>query len=233
MRGYPYNPTLASWEQVGNTEAMAETVLVLEDDAFTRITLVAALTDSGLHVVVATDSASEAVRLAQNTMPRLALLDLHVGPGPTGIDVARSLRRNDPKIGIVFLTSYDDPRLLDAQLQPPPAGSQYLTKKSVTEMGVLLKALRASLTSTQVVPARSDLPAFGHLSDLQVETLKLVAQGLSNAEIAKRRFVKEKSIEVTIARVAKSLNIVSDSSQNQRVHIAKVYFRALGLSVDD
>jgi DNA-binding NarL/FixJ family response regulator len=59
-----------------------------------------------------------------------------------------------------------------------------------------------------------------------------VAQGLSNAEIAKRRFIKEKSVELTISRMAKSLGIESNISANQRVHIARVYFRAIGVKVD-
>jgi DNA-binding NarL/FixJ family response regulator len=56
-----------------------------------------------------------------------------------------------------------------------------------------------------------------------------MAQGLSNAEIAKRRFVTEKSVETAIARLAKIMGVESDPSRNQRVHMAKVYFRALGI----
>jgi DNA-binding NarL/FixJ family response regulator len=212
---------------------MGETVLVVEDDAFTRLTLVATLTSQGFTIVHESGSASSAVLAAQKLMPRIAVLDLHLGEGPTGIDVARSLRRQNPSIGIVFLTSYDDPRFLNAHLQPPPGGSQYLTKKSVTSVEVLVGALRNSLVASGIAPARIQLPAFGHLTDVQVETLRLVAQGHSNAEIAKRRFVKEKSIERTIARVAKALGIRNDTAQNQRVHIAKVYFRALGLNNDE
>ncbi|MDH6277124.1 two-component system nitrate/nitrite response regulator NarL [Aurantimicrobium minutum] len=212
---------------------MEEKVIVVEDDAFTRLTLVATLRSQGLSVVHEGGSASTAVLAAEELRPHIAVLDLHLGEGPTGIDVARSLRRQNPMIGIVFLTSYDDPRFLNANLQPPPAGTQYLTKKSVTSVDVLIAAMKNSLVASSVSPARIQLPAFGHLTDLQVETLRLVAQGHSNAEIAKRRFVKEKSIERTIARVAKALGISHDTSQNQRVHIAKVYFRALGLNNDD
>jgi DNA-binding NarL/FixJ family response regulator len=75
-------------------------------------------------------------------------------------------------------------------------------------------------------------PAFGTLTDVQIETLKLVAEGLSNSEIAIQRSVSQKSIEQTIARVAKALGITPDSKSNQRVHIARVYFRSIGAKTD-
>lgn len=204
--------------------------LVVEDDSLTRLSLVAALEKSGLNVVAHSGNAGEALAEARKLKPNVALLDLHLGIGPTGIDVARALRRTDPSIGIVFLTSYDDPRLLTPSLPPLPAGAQYLTKRSVSDLNVLLEAIQNSM-STKRSAAQQHIPAFGDLSDVQIETLRLVAQGLSNAEIAKRRFVKPKSVELTISRVAKALGIASDSTQNQRVHIAKVYFRAAGSEV--
>jgi DNA-binding NarL/FixJ family response regulator len=60
-----------------------------------------------------------------------------------------------------------------------------------------------------------------------------MAQGLSNAEISKRRFVTEKSVETSIARLAKVMGLTNDPGQNQRVHMARVYFRALGVDAGD
>jgi DNA-binding NarL/FixJ family response regulator len=58
-----------------------------------------------------------------------------------------------------------------------------------------------------------------------------VAEGFSNAEIAKRRGVSEKAVEGTIARLASRLSLEKDTALNQRVHIARVYFRAMGLNL--
>jgi len=205
--------------------------MVVEDDNFTRLSLVAALEQRGITVALQTASGAEAVTASKNTPISVALLDLHLGSGPTGIDVAHALRRHDPKIGIVFLTSFSDPRLMNPSLPRMPAGSQYLTKQSVTDIDMLFQAITDSL-STKREASTEHNPAFGNLSDIQIETLRLVAKGLSNAEIAKRRFVKPKSVELTINRVAKALGIPADSTQNQRVHIAKVYFRATGIDHD-
>ncbi len=205
--------------------------MVVEDDSFTRLSLVAALEQKGITVVLQTGSAGEAVAASKTTPISVALLDLHLGSGPSGIDVSHALRRVDPKVGIVFLTSFSDPRLMNASLPPLPGGSQYVTKQSVTDINVLFKAINDSMSTKREARPEHNA-AFGNLSDIQIETLRLVAQGLTNAEIAKRRFVKPKSVELTINRVAKALGISADSTQNQRVHIAKVYFRAIGVDHD-
>lgn len=208
-------------------------VLVLEDDPFTRLSIVSALRHFGFDVVAEEALPQAALERAQLTRPEVALLDLHLGKGATGLDVAKELRRNNPKIGIVMLTSFEDPRLLSPSLPPVPKGSVYLTKRSVQNLVLLktavLEASAAALNNTEV----PHIAAFGALSDIQIETLRLVAQGLSNFEIAKQRFVKEKSVELTISRVAKSLGIINSNSVNQRVHIARVYFRSIGATQYD
>lgn len=210
---------------------MGISVLVVEDDAFTRTMLVTALKQAGLSVEFDTGSAAEAAKVAKTLRPRVGVLDLHLGDGPTGIDVAHALRRNDPTVGIVFLTSFSDPRLLHSNLPALPGNAQYLTKESVVEINVLLRALNDSL-KTGAVRSKFQVPsAVAGLTDSQIETLRLVAEGHSNAEIAKRRFVTEKAVEVTIGRIAKGLGLSMDSTRNQRVHMAKAYFRALGVAI--
>jgi DNA-binding NarL/FixJ family response regulator len=59
-----------------------------------------------------------------------------------------------------------------------------------------------------------------------------VAMGLSNAEIAKRRFVTEKSLETTISRVAKTLGASPGAGKNLRVQLARAYFKGRGLSIE-
>jgi DNA-binding NarL/FixJ family response regulator len=207
--------------------------VVVEDDDFTRLMISTALQSQGIKVIGQVADAPSALALANELKPEVALLDLHLGSGPTGLDLAVELRRILPKIGIVILTSFEDPRLLNPNLPDPPRGSVYLNKKSVNDTQVLVTALTSSTdSSTWNSPNSSKigLPgAIGDLTDVQLETLRLMAQGLSNAEIAKRRFVTEKSVETAIARLAKIMGVESDPSRNQRVHMAKVYFRALGI----
>lgn len=211
---------------------MALKVLVLEDDPFTRISVVSALRHFGFNVVAEETTPANALDKAKLSHPEVAMLDLHLGKGATGLDVAKELRRHNPRIGIVMLTSFEDPRLLGPSLPPVPRGTVYLTKRSVQNLTLLKKAVLDAAEYAEGNSGVEHVSAFGQLSDIQIETLRLVAQGFSNAEIARQRFVKEKSVELTISRVAKSLGILNSPSANQRVHIARVYFRSVGAMQD-
>jgi len=78
------------------------------------------------------------------------------------------------------------------------------------------------------IPENSFISILSELTDIQIETLRLVAQGLSNSEIAKVRFVSEKSVEQIVARIAQHLSITPDRRRNLRVVLAGVYFKWLG-----
>lgn len=208
---------------------MPTTALVIEDDDLMRVSLVAALASADITVIASAKTSAEAIDLAQTHFPQVALVDLHLGRGPTGVDVAHELRKNDPRIGLVFLTSFEDPRLI-AENRPLPQGSQYLLKKDVGSIDEIVGAIAASLEGKNR-RISTELPStISQLSDVQLETLRLVAQGLSNTEIARRRQVTEKSIEASITRLLKSLNIPKDEGSNQRVHLARLYFESQGLS---
>jgi DNA-binding NarL/FixJ family response regulator len=211
--------------------------ILVEDDDFTRLMIATALKGQGIEIALTTGQASEAIEKAPSLKPDLAILDLHIGKGPTGIDLAVALRRINPKVGILMLTSFEDPRLLNPNLPKMPFGGVYLTKKSVGQIEVLNTAIATAVDHRKWSGASRPLPqnvsSVAKLTNTQLETLRLMAQGLSNAEIAKRRFVTEKSIETSIARLAKTMGLTQDPSKNQRVHMAKVYFRALGVEAGD
>jgi two-component system invasion response regulator UvrY len=225
---------------------MPLTAAIVEDDPFARTMLVATLRAQGVEVVIETDTPSAALELTLLRRPRVAILDLHLGEGPTGIELAHALRGLDPRIAIVILTSFDDPRLLSTRLPDPPVGTRYVTKSEVASVEVLVRALKEAVDavpsrggSLPAAPLRSSGPASQStgrvidLTDSQLETLQLLAQGHSNAEIAERRSVTERSVETTIGRVARSLGLAHDATRNQRVHMARVYLRSTGMPQPD
>lgn len=210
--------------------------IVVDDDAFTRLLLGKAIEGLGHSVEGAFATAREAVEFAEQVRPQLAVLDLDLGAGPTGIDVAQHLRRADRSIGIVLLTSYEDPRLIRSKNLALPSGSVYLAKKEVDSDSVIAMAIdtamsyslwgdvHASATTGTTIAARASL------SDSQIEVMRLVARGLTNAEIAKERFVTEAAVGKAVARLVRQLGIVATPQQNQRVLIARAYFEAIGRS---
>ena len=65
-------------------------------------------------------------------------------------------------------------------------------------------------------------------TDIQIETFRLLAKGLSNSEIAKVRVVSEKSVEQIVARIAQHLQVLPDRAQNLRVVLTGEYFKWIG-----
>lgn len=204
---------------------------MLEDDNLTRLTLSAALEAQGFEVPVSASRAQDFLRGNSERWLDAALLDVHLGSGPTGIDVAIALREKHADIGIVFLTSFEDPRLLNPNLPELPAGSRYLTKLEITNIAMLQTEIELALAGAQLDRQVAD-GKLKNLTDAQIETLRLVALGLSNSEIAKRRFVTEKSIETTISRMAKALGVAPGDGKNLRVQLARAYFKGRGLSLE-
>mgnify|MGYP001010222435 CR=1 FL=1 len=199
--------------------------LVVDDDDFTRVTLQAALRSEGFEVAAAVGTAEEAIRFIRSNAVDVATLDLDLGPGPTGIDLAFGIRRLRPSVGIVLLTSFSDPRLLASSARELPTGATYVVKQSLTDIGFLSEAIRGA-----AVPDPSDIEdtAAVPLSDAQIETLRLLAYGLSNDQIAQARFVSRKSIEQTIRRIADALGVDTETGSNLRVALAREYFRLTG-----
>lgn len=149
-------------------------VLVLEDDDFTRMTVSALLATLGHEVIGQAGTIVEAIDLARNHRPDVAVVDLDLGVGPTGIDAAHGLRAVHPTVGIVLLSSYADPRLMGKRSRPMPPGSRFVTKQDLADAAMLDEALHASLNDAL------DPDAFVtsvDLSETQIEIMRLVASG--------------------------------------------------------
>lgn len=209
-------------------------VLVIDDDSFTRSAITSAIDGDNIKVVSSVGSSAEAIQAFEAQKPDCVLVDLDLGKGPTGADLVKAFRMRNPQVGIVMLTSYSDPRLLRNNLPTLPAGTEYLVKSSVNEISVVISALAQSIENARPDNSRfkrpqHDIPRdLQFLTDIQVETLRMVSQGFTNNEIAKQRSVSEKAVEQTITKIARALDIPVATNQNQRVHIARVYFRLTG-----
>lgn len=199
-------------------------VLLVEDDTFTRTTMATALGSLGLEIIYQTASVSDAVSNTKATMPDAAVLDLDLGAGPNGIDLAHGLRRVCPDIGIVLLTGFVDPRLLDVEVAKLPRGSQYLIKQSIKNVETVRDAIMKSISSAHEGPVVT--PSLD-ISDTLLEVLRMLAQGLPNDAIAKARGVTEKSVEQNISRLVEHFGL-TNTAQNKRVQLARIYFKATG-----
>lgn len=206
--------------------------MVVEDDAFTRSMIVSSLQMQGVDVVIETGSVTQAIKAGQISKPNVAILDLDLGSGPSGIDLALALRKANTKIGIVILTTFEDPRLHSPGLPELPNGSIYLVKREISDIELLFKEIKKTILESSALPKEVvkslSKRSFGDLTDSQIETMRLIAKGFSNAQIAKNRGINEKSVEQTISRLAKQLKIESSVESNQRVQISRMYYKLTG-----
>lgn len=204
--------------------AVEHKVLLVEDDTFTRTTLAATLEFLGFHVVDSVSDAAAAMNVVRSRHIDVLLTDLDLGPGPSGVDIAFGVRALYEKTGIVILTSFSDPRLLSSSIKSAPDFSTYVVKQSLSNIEILKEAILGSLTFSET----SISGPIVDLTNSQIETLRLLSYGLSNAEIARVRVVTEKSVEQTISRTAKRLNIESSTALNQRVALSRAFFQLTG-----
>ena len=214
----------------GHPRCVASTrVLVVDDHPFALATLTAALTGRAIDVRGA-GTAREAHSLAIECRPSVALIDLDLGPGPTGIDLAHALRKALPAVGICILTSFRDPRLAGVGMPSLPIGALYLCKADVSDIDSIVEAV----TLLEHAPLARRTPqqmASGPtvaLTNTQIEVLLLVGDGVTTADIAQRRGVSTGAVEQTIARICERLEIPKNASRNQRVQLVQALHRLRG-----
>ena len=202
-------------------------VLIVEDDIFLRSTLTSLLALKGFEVVGQVDTAEEAIILQKLHNPEVLLIDLDLGPGPNGIEIAIELRANNPRLGIIILTSFSDPRLANTRKLELPHGTIYLTKSRVHDVSVLITSILRVKHSPHATHKRSHTQ-FSQLTETQIEILRLVSEGQTTSSIAQQRGVSEKSVEFVLARTHAVLNLPRNNKLNPRVQLTRAYFALSG-----
>ena len=214
-------------------------VMIASDDAFELATMSAALRLHGVNVVGEASNKLIAENTFRSLKPEVLIIDLAFVSGDA-VGIIDELRKANPNLGVVLMTACPDLRLLGVSEKTLPKGVQIVLKRSVADLAVLSFAITQSLESSsmnscaQWVRAHASLhenaflTVLSDFTDIQVATLRLVAQGLSNSEIAKVRFVSEKSVEQIVARIAQHLKVTPDRSKNLRVVITGEYFKWIG-----
>jgi DNA-binding NarL/FixJ family response regulator len=200
-------------------------VLIVEDDAFIRGLISEYLSKAGFAVTQASNAA-EASRLIHLIDPDALVLDIDLGAGPSGIDLVKGLNLNSNEIGIVFLTNFSDPRFAGHETDSAKPNAAYLNKHMLDSPAVLLAALNAVLSETDVelyrFDKREDRP-MAHLSYSQIQVLRLLADGKTNAQIAEIRDRSLGATESLITRTLSALGISQAGDLNARVMAAREF----------
>ena len=202
-------------------------VLVVENEPLLRDLIARMLEQEGFAVSTA-ENAVEAKHAVDETDPDALVLDIELGPGPSGFDLASVVMQENPARGIVFLTNLPDPRFVENSLASTDRFA-YLRKSEMMTASPLVAALDAVMRDQIGAEFRHDLldrRPLAQLTSTQVEILQLVASGKSNAQIAQLRGTGLRAVETVISRVFARLGIDLASEGNPRVEAARLYFLA-------
>lgn len=214
-------------------------VLVINDDAFELATLSAALRLHTINVVGEANNLALAENLFRSLQPEVLVIDVQFD-GQEAISLVKKLRKLNPALGIVITTACPDIRLLGITAKDLPVGSVLILKKSISNLEIIATSIRKAMEVAENKSPVAWVDSHGSphenpfasvlssMTDTQIETLRLVATGLSNAEIGRVRFVSEKSVEQIVARIAGHFAITPDRARNLRVLIAGHYYKWIG-----
>lgn len=202
-------------------------LLIVEDEALTAGLLAEALTEVGFDVAVAS-SADAARTLVADFDPDVALLDIHLGAGPSGVHLAHALRALHPQIAIIMLTQYADTG--PGSGFDLPASIGYLRKHLVGDVAALKAAIESVLADApEHVPGAVRPSEFAELGAAGARVWELLAEGYDNAAIAARAHMSLKSVERWLGRIYLRLGIDTKGEVNPRVEAARRYYLVSGI----
>jgi DNA-binding NarL/FixJ family response regulator len=211
--------------------AMGRSVMVVEDDPLTRGLLAEALTSAGFIVGAVADGVA-AQRMFRRMDPDAVILDVDLGRGVTGFDIADAIVAQAPGTGILFLTNLPDSRFAGRNPESLPANAGYLRKDLLADTGALVDALDAVMRGAHDRAPRHDRDPqrpMASLSATQIEILRMVSLGMSNQQIAHERGTSTKAVHNVIARALTAIGVENADEGSSRVTAARNFIRVAGL----
>lgn len=204
--------------------------IVIADDAMiVREGLARLLAESGCEVVATVDNADKLLAVVENT-PDLdaVVVDIRMPPTHTneGIAVAHTLRERRPELGVLVLSQYLESHYASLLLQVAPEYTGYLLKDRVSEIGVLVDALRRISAGECVIDptivsrllrrprTTRDLE---RLTARERDVLSMMAEGRSNAAIAHQLVLGPRTVETHVRQIMQKLDLPESADDHRRV----------------
>ncbi len=206
-------------------------IVVVEDETLYLDLLTVALSHTaGLEVVGSFRAPGPALEGVPKLRPDAALLDVNLRDEMNGVQLAVRLRDSLPRLGVVFLSQFVAPDVLENLSDEQLFGCSYLLKRSGVHVDTLLRAIRGAvegfvtldpeLVSGRVARANSRITS---LSPRKRQLLDLLAQGWTNDAIARRLYLSPKTVENHIYNLYIDLGITRDDPLiNSRVRAVRM-----------
>ena len=211
-------------------------VVVAEDEVLLREGLCGLLARCGLDVVGRAGSKPELLAQVSALKPDLAVVDIRMPPTGTteGIDAARIIREEFPKTGILVLSAHVEvDHAMDLIANGPGVG--YLLKSRVADVDDFIDAVQRIAKGASVVDPllmrllvnrRRREDPLDTLSPRENQVLALMAEGRSNAGIARRLWLAEATVEKHIRSIMTKLDLAQTDDDHRRVRAVITYLQA-------
>lgn len=211
-------------------------VVIADDVMLVRSGLARLLADAGVEVVGEADDADALLVLVEEHRPDAAIVDIRMPPTHTdeGLVAARRIRDAYPQVAVLLLSQYLEPRYARRLLADQPGGVGYLLKERVSDLVVLIDALRRvtegecvldpTIVARLMERRRLDSP-LDRLTVREMEILGLIAEGRSNAGVAKALTISERTVESACAQLFRKLDLEPSPEENRRVLAVIAFLR--------
>lgn len=202
-------------------------VILAEDEALMRESLLALLEAGGFEVVATAADGEDLVRKARGHRPDVAITDIRMPPTQTdeGLRAALAIRAELPEIGVLVLSRHVVRGHAADLLADDGGGVGYLLKQRVADRRSFWADVErvgdgGTVVDPEIVAAlleRSDSPALAELTARQREVLALIAEGRSNAAIADRLVISEKAVVKHASQIYDRLGLSAGPDDHRRV----------------
>jgi DNA-binding NarL/FixJ family response regulator len=208
-------------------------VIIADDDVLLREGLASLLGRSGMQVLGQAGDAQQLLDLVDQHLPDLVLVDIRMPPTNTteGLAAARTIRQQHPEVGIVVLSAHV---AVEHAMELLASGRRvgYLLKSRVSDVEEFLDTLGRVARGgsvvdpavvSELVAARRRRDPLGVLSAREREVLGLMAEGRSNAGIARRLWVTEGTVEKHVRSILTKLGLPETGDDHRRVLAVLTY----------
>ncbi len=205
-------------------------LLIVEDEPMTSALLTRLLTEAGFSVEAVPDviAARQAIK---DHDPDVAVIDISLGAGPSGADLAYALSQERPDIALLFLTRHPDLRTAGISESEMPLNVGFVRKDLVDDPDLLIDAVEKVLRDQPREVRHDNDPArpLGDLTEHQLEVLRLMALGYTNESIGKITGAGRSTVERWIAGILSVMCIDPRGEVNPRVEAVRRYVAVAGI----
>lgn len=211
-------------------------IVVADDVMITREGIVHLLRGAGFEVVGQAGDLDGLLRAVALDPPDVAIVDIRMPPTHTdeGLVAARRIRSEHPGVGVLVLSQYVEPAYALQLLEEHPGRVGYLLKERVFDVAILIDALRRIRDNETVIDPTIVARLVGRyrrqdpldkLTEREREVLGLIAEGLSNAAIARRLVVTERTVQAHTTQIFQKLQLEANPDSHRRVMAVVTYLQ--------